>query len=98
MLGGLVSWVTTGLLRATGSLAPRGTVHQARPTTDGCSTAPAEAPAPALRVWRPDGSRGPAIFKGHPGTAVGMGARGCLWACGGVEDTPRCVAHGGGER
>ena len=50
MLGGLVSWVTTDLLRATGSLAPRGTVHQARSITDGCSTAPAEAAAQTLGV------------------------------------------------
>src|SRR6266699_2408001 len=50
MLGGLVSWVTTGLLGSMGLLAPRGTVHQERSTTDGCSTATAEAAAQTLRL------------------------------------------------
>src|SRR5262245_50975652 len=69
MLGGLVSWVITGLLRATSSLAPRGTVHSARPTTDRCSTAPAEAAAPTLHVWRPDGSMSTGIVNGRTGAA-----------------------------
>src|SRR6266700_3012503 len=89
MLGGLVSWVTTDLLRATGALAPRGTAHQERDTTDGCSTAPAEATAQTLHVWRPDGSMGTGIVNGRLGAAWGVWGRGSLWACGGVEDSPR---------
>src|SRR2546430_4518700 len=80
MLGGLVSWVTTGLLRATGSLVPRATVHQERDTTDGCSTAPAEATAQTLRPWCSDGSMGTSIVNGHPGAACGVWGRGCRWA------------------
>jgi hypothetical protein len=86
MLGGLVSWVTTDLLRVTGALAQRGTAHQERDTTDGCSTAPAEAAAQTLHVWRPDGSMGTGIVNGRLGAAWGVWGRGSLWACGGVED------------
>src|SRR5262252_5237282 len=98
MLGGFVSWVTTGLLRSTGSLAQRGTGYQGRDTTDGCSIALAEAVEPTLRVWRPDSSMGTGIVNEHPGAACGVCGRGCLWAWEGVADTPRCVTRGGGER
>src|SRR5256885_5640742 len=98
MLGGLVSWVTTGLLCTTGSLAPRGTGHQAKPTTDGCSTAPAAAAAQTLRVWRPDGSMDTSVVNGHRGAAWGVWGRGYRWAWGTVVDTPRCGPHGGGAR
>src|SRR3989442_7587507 len=80
MLGGLVSWATTGLLRSTVPLAHRGTVHQERSTTDGCSTATAEAAAQTLRLWRPDGSMGPGIVNGRTGAACGVWGRGCPWA------------------
>ena len=76
---GLVSWVTTGLLGSMGSPAPRGTVHQARDTTDGCSTAPAEAAAQTLRLHRPDGSMGTGIVNGRS-AAWGVWGRGCPWA------------------
>ena len=76
MLGGLVSWVMTDLLRATGALAPRGTAHRERDTTDGCSTAPAEAAAQTLHMWRPDGSMGTGIVNGRPGAAWGVWGRG----------------------
>src|SRR5262252_5507720 len=89
MLGGLVSWVTTDLLRAMGALAQRDTAHQERDTTDGCSTAPAEAAAQTLHVWRPDGSMGTGIVNGRLGAAWGVWRRGSLWACGGVEDSLR---------
>src|SRR6266702_8776889 len=46
---------------STDALAPRGSVHQVRPTIDGCSTAPVEAAAQMLRLWRPDSSMGPGI-------------------------------------
>ena len=74
MLGGLVSWVTTGLLGSMGALAPRGTVHQERSTT---------------RLWRPDGSMGTGIVNGRTGAAWGVWGRGWLCAGGGVADMPR---------
>ena len=52
MLGGFVSCVTTGLLRATGLLAQHGTAHQDMDTTDECSTATAEAAKQTLRLCR----------------------------------------------
>src|SRR5438067_2490150 len=77
MLGGLVSWVTTSLLRSTGSLVPRGTVHQERDTTDECDTTPSETTAQTLRLRRPDGSMGIGIVNGRPGAACGVWGRGC---------------------
>jgi hypothetical protein len=55
-----------------GSLAPRGTVHQARDTTDGCDTAPSEAAAQTLCLWRPDSSMGTGIVNGRPGAVWGV--------------------------
>ena len=95
---GPVEYCMNRLLRSTGSLAQRGTVHQDRDTTDGCDTATSEAAAQTLRLRRPDGSMGTGIVNGRPGAACGVWGRGCLWRCGGVEDPPRCVTRGGGER
>jgi hypothetical protein len=57
MLGGLGSWVTTGLLGSMGALAPRGAGPQERSTT---------------RLWRPDGSMGTGIVNGRTGAAWGV--------------------------
>src|SRR5215471_15365300 len=98
MLGGLVSWVTTGLLGSMGSPVPRGTVHQARDTTDRCDTAPAEAAGQILRLWCPDSSMGTGLVNGRTGAVRGVWGRGCRCACGGVADTPCCGTRGGGAR
>src|SRR5256885_8200835 len=83
MLGGLVSWVTIGLLGSVGALAPRGTVHQERSTT---------------RLWRPDGSMGTSIVNRCTGAVWGVWGRGYLVACGGAAAMPRWGTRGRGTR
>src|SRR5712692_871647 len=94
MLGGFVSGVTTGLLRSTGSLAQRGTAHQERDTTDGCSTAPAEAAAQTLRLCRLMVAWAPALSMDALAQGVVCGAVGVS----GHVEAPRtrpAVSHAG---